>query len=71
MDAAVAGMGLAWLPCWLTQDAVRDKQRMRVLTDLPGLCFDIHALWPTSPHLPVRVRVAIDALAEKVPAFVK
>ncbi|AFE11013.1 LysR family transcriptional regulator [Corallococcus coralloides DSM 2259] len=71
MDAAVAGMGLAWLPCWLIQDAVRDKKLVRVLTDLPGLCFDIHALWPTSPHLPVRVRVAIDALAAKLPGSVK
>ncbi|MHA7631444.1 LysR family transcriptional regulator [Corallococcus sp. M7] len=71
MDAAIAGMGLAWLPCWLIQDAVRDKQLVRVLTNQPGLCFDVHALWPTTPHLPVRVRVAIDALAEKLPGSVK
>ncbi|WP_375759101.1 LysR family transcriptional regulator [Corallococcus exercitus] len=71
LDAAVAGMGLAWLPCWLIQDLVRDKKLVRVLTDLPGLCFDVYALWPTTPHLPVRVRVAIDALAQKLPASVK
>ncbi|NBD12031.1 MULTISPECIES: LysR family transcriptional regulator [Corallococcus] len=70
-DAAVAGMGLAWLPCWLIRDDVRDKKLVRVLTGHPGLCFDVHALWPTTPHLPVRVRVAIDALAEGLPAFVK
>ncbi|NRD45487.1 LysR family transcriptional regulator [Corallococcus exiguus] len=68
LDAAVAGMGLAWLPCWLIQDAVRDKQLVRVLTDQPGLCFDVHALWPTTPHLPVRVRAAVDALAKKLPS---
>ncbi|WP_244222096.1 LysR substrate-binding domain-containing protein [Corallococcus exercitus] len=71
LDAAVTGMGLAWLPCWLIQDLVRDKKLVRVLTDLPGLCFDVHALWPTTPHLPVRVRVAIDALAQKLPGYVK
>ncbi|WP_223646166.1 LysR family transcriptional regulator [Corallococcus sp. EGB] len=71
LDAAVAGMGLAWLPCWLIQDLVRDKKLVRVLTDLPSLCFDVHALWPTTPHLPVRVRVAIDALAAKLPSYVK
>ena len=71
LDAAIAGMGLAWLPCWLIQDALRDKKLVRVLTDHPGLCFDVHALWPTTPHLPVRVRAAIDALAKKLPSYVK
>jgi DNA-binding transcriptional LysR family regulator len=62
-DATIAGIGLAWLPCWLVAEPVRRGDLVRVLTDNPGLVFDVHALWPRSPHLPLRVRTAIDALA--------
>jgi DNA-binding transcriptional LysR family regulator len=62
-DVAVAGVGLAWLPCWLIRDRVRSGDLVRVLGDNPGLVFDCHALWPQTPHLPMRVRLAIDALA--------
>jgi len=40
-----------------------------VLADEPGLVFDSYALWPQGPHLPSRVRVAIDALAARMPAL--
>ena len=62
-DAAAAGMGLAWLPCWLVAGQIRRGELVRVLADNPGLVFDVHALWPNSPRLPLRVRSAIDLLA--------
>ncbi|QEN90685.1 LysR family transcriptional regulator [Labrys sp. KNU-23] len=61
-DAAVAGAGLAWMPCWLVADRVRRGELIRVLTEHPGLVFDVHALWPRSPLQPLRVRAAIDIL---------
>lgn len=42
-----------------------------MLTDSPGLRFDVFALWPNTPHLPMRVRVAIDALAKGLPDAIK
>ncbi|MFK8253324.1 LysR substrate-binding domain-containing protein [Ancylobacter terrae] len=66
-DAAEAGHGLAWLPCWLIRDRVRTGALVPLLADLPRLVFKTHALWPQSPYLPLRVRLAIDALAEKLP----
>ncbi len=66
-DAAVAGLGLAWLPCWLVREPVAQGQLERVLTDLPGMVFDTHLIWPQAPHLPLRVRAAIDALAAELP----
>ncbi len=66
-DAAVAGMGLAWLPCWLIRDRVQSGDLVQVLEDHPGLVFDTYALWPQTPRIPMRVRVAIDALAETLP----
>jgi DNA-binding transcriptional LysR family regulator len=66
-DAAVAGMGLVWLPFWLIRDRVRSGELVRVLDDRPGLVFDVYALWPQTPHLPLRVRIAINTLAEALP----
>lgn len=61
-DAAMAGVGLTWLPCWLVAERVRNGDLIRVLTDHPGLVFDVHAVWPRTPLLPMRMRAAIDFL---------
>ncbi len=66
-DAAVEGHGLAWLPNWLIRDDVAAGRLATVLDHLPAHVFDSHALWPQSPHLPRRVRLAIDALAAALP----
>ncbi len=70
-DAAVAGMGLAWLPCWLVRDHVASGALVRVLADAPNIAFDSHALWLQTPHLPLRIRLAIDALAAELPKFME
>lgn len=66
-DAAEDGFGLAWLPCWLIRDQIRAGRLVPVLADHQRLVFEIHALWPQTPHLPLRVRLAIDALAKALP----
>lgn len=65
-DAALGGHGLAWLPAWLIRDDVAAGRLVTVLDHLPAHAFESHALWPQSPHLPLRVRLAIDALAALV-----
>jgi len=66
-DAAEAGHGLAWLPCWLIRERVHNGRLLPLLQDVPRLVFRTHALWPETPHLPLRVRLAIDALAAALP----
>jgi len=66
-DAAEAGHGLAWLPCWLIRGRVRAGTLALALEDAPRLVFKTNALWPQTPHLPLRVRLAIDALAQALP----
>ena len=66
-DAAVAGFGLAWLPSWLVREELRSGALVRLLVDAPALVSDSYAIWPQTPHLPMRVRVAVDALADEVP----
>ncbi|WP_026792346.1 LysR family transcriptional regulator [Pleomorphomonas oryzae] len=66
-DAAEAGYGLAWLPCWLIRSRVRAGTLVSLLGNVPRQVFRTHALWPDTPHLPLRVRCAIDALAAVLP----
>ncbi|WP_245519291.1 LysR substrate-binding domain-containing protein [Neorhizobium sp. JUb45] len=61
--AATAGHGLAWLPCWLGRDRPQAETLEAVLGHLPQVVFRTHALWPSGPHMPLRVRLALDATA--------
>lgn len=66
-DAASAGMGLAWLPSWLVRQRIRAGVLVEVLQDEPGYVFDNYALWLRTSHLPLKVRLAVDALAAALP----
>jgi DNA-binding transcriptional LysR family regulator len=69
-EAALAGFGIAYLPCWLVQAAVRDGRLVGLLAAATeGRRTDIHAIWPKAPYLPTRVRAAIDALAAELPGL--
>jgi DNA-binding transcriptional LysR family regulator len=66
-DAAIAGAGLAWLPCWMMSPEVK-AGRLEVVVSgdrLPGT--EIHAVWRRMTHLPMKVRVAVDALVSEIP----
>ncbi|TGQ52647.1 LysR family transcriptional regulator [Mesorhizobium sp. M1C.F.Ca.ET.193.01.1.1] len=66
-DAATDGMGLAWLPYWLVRERVEAGALVRLLPDQPDYLYDCHALWLQTPHLPLKVRLAVDALAAGLP----
>jgi DNA-binding transcriptional LysR family regulator len=66
-DAATAGMGLAWLPYWLVRQRVEAGALVRLLPDQPDYLYDCNALWLQTPHLPLKVRLAVDALAAGLP----
>lgn len=70
-DAAVEGIGLAWLPCWLVRDRVQRGDLVRVLTDRPGLIFKVHAVWPGARRPLPKLRIAIDQLATALPRFME
>jgi DNA-binding transcriptional LysR family regulator len=66
-DAAIAGAGLAWLPCWMMAPELKTGRLELVVSHdrVPGT--EIHALWPRMTHLPMKVRVAVDALVSEIP----
>jgi DNA-binding transcriptional LysR family regulator len=68
-DAAAAGMGLAWLPSWLVRERIQAGALVPLLPDQPEFLYDCHALWLQTPHLPLKVRLAVDALAAALPKF--
>ncbi|MDX0442175.1 LysR family transcriptional regulator [Sinorhizobium medicae] len=70
-DAAAAGFGLAWLPCWLVRERVQKGELVRVLTDRPGLIFKAHAVWPQTQHVLPKLRVVIDKLANALPRIME
>ena len=66
-DAAAAGAGLAWLPCWLMAPYLRDGRLVLVMDSNSVLGAEVHVVRPKARHMPSKVRVAIDALVEEVP----
>jgi DNA-binding transcriptional LysR family regulator len=69
-DAAVAGMGLAWVPCWLMAKHARAGELEIVMGCDSVLATEIHAVWPQSHYLPGKTRAAIDMLVAEVPGKV-
>jgi DNA-binding transcriptional LysR family regulator len=67
-DAAMVGCGVAWLPCWLVRKEVREGKLIPLLKQAPGVQFDVQAVWPQTPHLPLKVRIAVDMLVSKLPS---
>lgn len=66
-DAAVAGMGIAWLPRWLVRERIRGGALAVLWEERPAASMDSHAIWPATEYMPLRVRLAIDALVEHLP----
>jgi DNA-binding transcriptional LysR family regulator len=66
-EAATAGMGLAWLPSWLVRERVRTGALVVLLPDQPAFLYDSYALWLQTPHLPLKVRLAVEPLAAELP----
>ncbi|MBO9645613.1 MAG: LysR family transcriptional regulator [Pseudacidovorax sp.] len=67
-DAAIAGMGLAWLPSWLLAHYVQRGHLQPVLAGYRCQPLPIHVIWPTATHMPAKTRCAIDALVEATPS---
>ncbi|MCT7376869.1 LysR family transcriptional regulator [Chelativorans salis] len=68
-DVAAAGMGLAWLPYWLVRERILAGVLVELLPDGPGFLYNAYALWLETSHLPLKIRLAIDALAAALPKY--
>ncbi|MDC0709194.1 LysR family transcriptional regulator [Stigmatella sp. ncwal1] len=62
MAAALAGLGIAWLPEGITQDHVASGALVPVMTRYPPPLAGIYVVRPPSPHPARKVRVLTDML---------
>ncbi|WP_093525270.1 LysR family transcriptional regulator [Stigmatella erecta] len=62
MAAALAGLGIAWLPEGITQDHVASGALVPVMTRYPPPLAGIYVIRPPSPHPARKVRVLTDML---------
>lgn len=65
--AATRGMGLARLPAWLVADALASGRLLRVFEEPQPYGYALSAVWPQARALPLKTRVVIDLLAERLP----
>lgn len=70
-EAAIGGMGLAWLPSWLVQAPLRDGRLTALLTDHTAAPVETHAVWAANPPMPLRLRLAVDTLVDQLPQAVQ
>ncbi len=66
-EGAVAGFGLAWLPCWLISKHLGKGELEIVMNHNNVIATEIYAVWPQSHYLPIKTRTAIDALVAEIP----
>ncbi|MBV4411276.1 LysR family transcriptional regulator [Enterobacteriaceae bacterium YMB-R22] len=68
-DITVAGGGIAWLPYWLVREQLVSGGLTEILKDLSSGSWPIYAVWPRTPHLSLKVRLAVDKLVSALPAM--
>jgi len=66
LDAVLAGHGIAWLPEWLVTEHLATRELIELLPDMASRLEEIHIIRPAAPHVPTRVRAAIDALSDSI-----
>lgn len=64
-DAAIAGLGVVMQPTFICNQAIEAGLLEPVLTDYKWLNLGLYAIYPNTKHLPNRIRVFIDFLAEQ------
>jgi len=66
IEAAIAGFGLTYAPEFMAADALADGRLRQTLTQFPVAELGIYVVLPSNRHVPHRVRVLMDFLAERL-----
>jgi DNA-binding transcriptional LysR family regulator len=65
-DAAIAGLGIALLPCYQCREAERDGRLHRVMPGWQPSSADVYVLYPSKRHLASRIRAFLSYLDKNV-----
>jgi DNA-binding transcriptional LysR family regulator len=66
LKAAIDGLGVLASPTFICHQAIEDKLLKPILCDYKLSNASIYAVYPAQHHLPKRVRILIDFLAENL-----
>lgn len=66
-EAAVAGLGIVYLPQFYLADSLRSGELVRLLAGFAPPPIDIQAVYPQQQRMPPKTRACIDFLAEELP----
>lgn len=64
VEAAIAGIGLAYLPRFSVCKALKEKQLTQVLKEYSSARYDVNVIFPEREFLPKKTRVFIDFLVD-------
>lgn len=64
MLAAEAGLGLAYLPCFIYGEKVKDGTLQKILTELVLPELGVYIVYPPSEYISPKLRVFIDYLIQ-------
>jgi DNA-binding transcriptional LysR family regulator len=70
-DAGVAGLGLVRVPTWLAAPLLRNGLLLRVFDEPQPYGYELTAIWPQARVMPLRLRVTIDRLLERLPTLLE
>ena len=65
LNAAVSGLGIAYLPSFLYEQALADGEVVEVMPDRPGETLGVYAVYPPGRFTQPKVRAFIDYLVTK------
>ena len=66
LASTLSGMGVTLMPTFLAGDALRSGALRLVLQDYQTIDLDIYVVYASRHHLPVKIRVFIDFLKERI-----
>jgi DNA-binding transcriptional LysR family regulator len=69
-EAALSGFGIALLPCWLIEEELQNGKLVRILRNYWENVYETHAVWLQTPHLPLKIRLAVDMLVSRLPTSI-
>lgn len=69
-EAAIAGSAMTVLPEWLLGDTLSSKKLVRVLPDWSISSAEVNVVFPSSRHLPERVRAFVDFAVKNLPEMI-
>lgn len=67
LQAACRGLGVTRLPSWLVDAALREGELVALTFAERAQPIEIQAIWPAMRQLPLRVRLVLDELVERLP----